>query len=479
MPTDRLPFRTAARHLLALSLPLILSNSFWTLQIFIDRVFIAAVGDDAVAATMPTVGYFWTVMALLNNTVLYVTVFVAQYLGAGRPGRTGPVVWQALWFALAAGLVFPLLAPVVDRVIAATAHSPEVKHLESVYFRSLTFCALPMLVVAAVNGFFAGRGKSWTVLLVNAVGMAVNAGLAYVLIRGNAHDPAAAMHGAGVAAALGSAASAALGLGLLFGRRNRAGFATLSGWRPDPVLFKRFLRYGLPNGVQWMIEGVAFTLFVVLIGNIGQRELAATSLTFSLNMLTFLPCLGLGQGVEVLVGRHQGERNPDRSARYTWVGAQLATGYMAFVAALYCLVPGYMVLPFQAEMDPGVWEKVGPLVPVLLRFVALYSLADGVNIILSYGLRGAGDTRFVVLVAIGLSWPLMVFPTYLAAHFGWGLEAAWGAAVVYISVTAALYAWRFVGGRWRTMSVIEAAVADTDPAGRADPAAVELPKLPV
>src|SRR5205085_11860357 len=123
----------------------------------------------------------------------------------------------------------------------------------------------------------------------------------------------------------------------------------------------------------------------------------------SLNMLTFLPVLGLGQGVEVLVGRRQGEGRPDLSARTTWAGATLATAWMAFVGVLYCTIPGWMTVPFSWEMKPYEWASAGPLVPVLLRFVAAYSLAVGVNIILAYALRGPGDTRLVVFVAIGLA----------------------------------------------------------------------------
>jgi MATE family multidrug resistance protein len=196
-------------------------------------------------------------------------------------------------------------------------------------------------------------------------------------------------------------------------------------------------------------------------------------------MLTFLPVMGLGQGVEVLVGRRQGERRPELSARTTWTGVKLATAYMAFVAVLYCAIPGWMAWPFAQEMPADEWARVGPLIPVLLRFVAAYSLADGVNIILAYALRGAGDTRFVVLVSVVLSWPLMVVPTWLVWRNGYGVQPAWAAATVYLAVTAGVYIARFAGGRWRTMTVIEAAVAEPDEPAAPEPAAAELPTLRV
>ena len=474
MPDDRPDPRPGGyRELFLLSLPLMLSSSFATIQIVIDRIFISRVGTEAAAAAMPAVAYFWTPFALLFFTVMYATVFVAQYAGAGRPRRIGPVVWQAGYFSLLAGVLFPLTIIPVRWLVETTSHDPGVKELELAYHSALTLAALPMLLVGTVTGFFAGRGQSWTVLLINTVGSLANAACAYPLIALRAHDPAAAMAGAGYAAALGSSVAAVFGLCLLARKKYREEFATLSGWRFDRELFARFLRFGLPNGLQWMIEGLAFTAFILIVGNMGADVAAATTLTLTLNMLTFLPVMGLGQGVEVLVGRRQGEKRPDLSAATTWAGAKLATGWMAFVAVLYCTVPGWLAAPFAAEMKAEEWARVGPLVPVLLRFVAAYSLADGVNIILAYALRGAGDTRFVVLVAVALSWPLMVIPTYLVWQWGYGVEPAWGAATVYLAVTAGVYVVRFLGGKWRTMTVIEAAVPGV---GQVDPA--DAPRLP-
>jgi multidrug resistance protein, MATE family len=319
-------------------------------------------------------------------------------------------------------------------------------------------------VTAAMNGFFAGRGRSWTVLLINAVGTTTNAVLAVPLILWQKDDPVAAIAGAGYAAALGSTVSALFGLFLFFRPRYRAEFQTLAGWRFDPKLFLRLMRFGLPNGVQWCIEGLSFTLFILLVGNLGPRELAATTLTFSLNMLTFLPVMGLGQGVEVLVGRRQGEERPDLSAKSTWTAVKLATAYNFLIAFLYVTIPDKMVWLFASETDPVEWAAIAPMIPLLLQFVAAYTLADGINIILSYALRGAGDTRFVVLVAIGLSWPLMVIPTWIATEYGWGIKAAWAAATLYIAATAGVYILRFLGGRWRTMKVIETPVAVEPPA---------------
>src|SRR5690348_15773526 len=84
-------------ELTRLALPFILSNSFLTLQVAFDRILLSRAASDAVAASMPAVLLFWTPVSLLQNTVGYATIFVAQYWGAGQPRRVGPVVWQAIY----------------------------------------------------------------------------------------------------------------------------------------------------------------------------------------------------------------------------------------------------------------------------------------------------------------------------------------------------------------------------------------------
>lgn len=463
------------RELLRLALPLILSNSFWTLQVTIDRVLLARLSSDAVSAAFLATLLFWTPLALLFNTAGYSATFVAQYTGAGRPGRVGPAVWQALWFSLLSGVAFLALIPLADPLLSLgqttgavqsqdldappDQDADAVRTLGTIYFRCLCFSVLPALVVAAVSGFFAGRGDSWTVMLINALGLVVNAVLDYALIYGNWGFPNWGIAGAGWATVIGTTASAVLGLGLMLRADHRTAFATLSGWRLEKDLFLRLMRFGLPSGLPWMIDGLAFTAFIVLVRSLGPAPLAATSIAFTLNMVAFLPMLGTAQAVSVLVGQRLGEDRPDLAERTTWTGCGLASLYMTIVALLYVVVPELFLFLFLIGKDkqPESWAAVAALVPALLRFVALYSLVDGINLVISFALRGAGDTRFVTLVALCLSWPIMVLPTVAAVNYGGSLYWAWTFASAYIMVQALVFLVRFRQGKWKTMRVIETA----------------------
>ena len=452
------PAAGGTAELLRLAWPLVLSNSFWTLQIVLDRILISRSLGEGVGAAFSAAMLFWVPMALLQNTASYATTFVAQYSGANQPHRIGPAVWQSLYFSIATGLAFLGLVPLSEPLIALGEHAPELQTMEVVYFRCLCFAALPILVTHSVSSFFAGRGDSRTVLVINAVGLTVNAFLTCAWIFGLWGFPQLGIAGAGWATVLGSSTSALVGLGWMLRPRFQAAFNT-HRWKFEGDLFRRLMRFGIPNGIFASLDVLAFTIFLVLVGRLGKVELAASSIAFTLNLFSFLPSFGLGQAVGVLVGKRLGENRSDVAERTTWSGLRIGLVYMFVIGLIYLLLPDQLVMIFQSENDAAQWDKIAALIPGLLAFVALYSFFDAMNLVFSFALRGAGDTRFVTLIAFFLSWPIMVLPTWAAWYFDWGLYWAWTFASVYILLLAVVFLLRFRQGRWRSMRVIEMAAA--------------------
>ncbi len=75
-------------------------------------------------------------------------------------------------------------------------------------------------------------------------------------------------------------------------------------------------------------------------------NLAATTIAFNINTLAFMPMIGIGIAVSVLVGRHIGRGDPETASRSTYSGFFLTFVYMGVVALLYVAVPGLFTAPF-------------------------------------------------------------------------------------------------------------------------------------
>jgi MATE family multidrug resistance protein len=95
------------------------------------------------------------------------------------------------------------------------------------------------------------------------------------------------------------------------------------------------------------------------------------------------------------------------------------------------------------------------LTVVLLRFVAAYCLFDAMNVIFSAAIKGAGDTRFVMITTT-ITSAIPVLLTWLGLyHFGLGIYWAWIVMTGWVTVLGFIYMARFMQGKWRSMRVIE------------------------
>jgi MATE family multidrug resistance protein len=296
------------------------------------------------------------------------------------------------------------------------------------------------------------------VLGIEAFGTTVNVVLALVLIFGRAGFPEWGITGAGWATVAGSWASALLAVVLLLARHYRSDFATATGWRLEPALFGRLMRYGGPAGTQVFLDVFVFNMFVQLVGRLGDAQAGATALTIRLNMIAFLPMFGLAQAVCILVGQRLGADRPDLAEKTAYTGLKWNFAYMAVVAAIYLTLPDLLVSVFQNDHEVKDFAAVAAIVPRLLVCVAVYSVADAVTFTFAFALRGAGDTVFVTAMTFCLAWPIMVVPTYLVVRAGGNVNWAWWFATAHIFAMGACFYLRFRTGKWKAMRVIEPAL---------------------
>ena len=444
------------REVLVVAIPLILSTATWSVQHFVDRMFLTWYSPEAIAAAMPAGMLNFSMISIFMGTAGYVTTFVAQYYGARRFHRIGPALWQGVYVSLLGGLVIVCAIPFAEPVFRLVGHSPLVQQNEVAYFKILSLGGGAYTASYVLSAFFSGRGKTWPVLWVNVATTVVNLLLDYALIFGHWGFPELGIRGAGIATVVAGVFSLLMFFVLLSSGSNNDTFHTIKGWRLEKDLFVRLLRYGFPSGVQFFLEMAGFTAFVLLVGRLGIASLAATNIAFNINTLAFMPMIGCGIAVSVLVGQYLGGDKPDRAQSVVYSGFHLTLVYMVSIAAAYVLVPDVFVAPFALRADPEGFSEIYGYSVILLRFVAVYSVFDTMNIIFCSAIKGAGDTRYVMLITVILSVFVFVLPVYLAVVvFELGLMVAWVFATVYITLLGFIFYFRFLGGKWKTMRVIE------------------------
>lgn len=205
-----------------------------------------------------------------------------------------------------------------------------------------------------------------------------------------------------------------------------------------------------------LLDVTGFTVFVILVGRLGEMEAQATSMAFSINTVSFMPVWGLGIAASILVGQRLGENRDDLAARATWTTYQIGLAYMGCITALYALWPDLFLQGFfDEELDPDYMSKLHDMALTLLYFVAAYNLFDATQIIFVSALKGSGDTKFIMLMSLSMATVLAVM-SYLAVEvFHFDVYSCWVLIVIWLIVMAAAYFLRFLTGKWRHMRVID------------------------
>jgi len=405
---------------------------------------------------MTVLGVFWVPMALLQQTVSYVTTFVVQYFGANEKEKIGAAVWQSLYVSFFGGVGFLFLNYFSSTFFFMVSHPHSIQKLEVEYFNSIAFTALPTAFVAAISGFFTGIGLTKTVIWINFVGLILNVILDYIMIFGHFGFPALGIAGAGYATAISTLIAAFYGLYLLLKEENEVVYKLRSSFSPNLKLITQFLKYGIPSGLQWALEGLAFTSFLILMGKLpnGEVALVSSSIGVTVMMLSILPSMGIAQAVMMLVGQSLGEKNPKKAEMITWCGVRITTLYMTFVAITFFSFPNFYLSWFKNEENILLWSQILKTTPDILKVVALFTLFDSIYLNLSFALKGAGDTKFVSLLALTLPWPLMVLPALIFKNYNNALLISWLFVAVYSITITIFLLFRFRNGKWKDMSVI-------------------------
>ncbi|NJB68307.1 MATE family multidrug resistance protein [Desulfobaculum xiamenense] len=455
---SRWAVRNGYRDVLTIGLPLVASMASNTITQFTDRVFLAHYSLETLAASLSAGVVSFGFSAFFAGLASYVNVFVAQYTGAGRNLRVGPALWQGLWFALVAGLCMSALALPAEWIFTVAGHAPVVQAMEVDYYRILCFASAFSILDVVLGGFYTGRGITRPVMVVNLAGALLNIPLDYMFIYGFGPIPEMGIRGAGYATAIAWGFSAALFAVLIFTRKNEESFAVRSGWRVQPDLFRRLVRFGLPSGVEFFLDVFGFTVFILLVGRIGNVELAATNMVFSLNQFSFMPMIGLHIAVQSMVGQAVGAGCPDDGEAAATSTMHLCVGWAAVMALIYLLLPGPLTDLFRPDgFTAAQYAPVRDTGRILLMFVAFYTLFDAVAITYLGALKGAGDTAYTMRLIGAASMCAMVVPSYVALEvLHAGLYAGWLCVVSYVLLLAFFALRRFRRGHWRGMRVIEA-----------------------
>jgi MATE family multidrug resistance protein len=395
-----------------------------------------------------TVG--WIVLTVFFAINIGVTALVARATGARDRTLAARAAGQGMLLAALLGLgLIALAMPLASAITSLLGVSGQVAELATGYIRIFSLAMPAAGMASAVNAAMRGSGDARRPLLVMLVVNGANVVGSWTLMNGFAPlgIPAIGVLGSACGAACGWTLGCVLAIVLLRREHPRAPRLTGAALQPSRDITRRILRVGLPSSAELVIFQIGILTFNRAVIGLGPVVYAANATINTMDSVGTLPGFGFSVAATALVGQALGAANPEQAGRAVWESLKPCLLVMTAVGLVEAVAPHLMLGLFVA--DPAVLTAGD----IAMRLSLVTLPASAFTFVFNGALRGAGDTKFPVVVRAGGTWGMRVPLATLVLIPLLGLPGARLAMALDFTTQAALAYWRFRSGRWRKTRV--------------------------
>ena len=441
-PIDAVEHRDAGAALRRLATPNALAMVSDQLLGIVDTIAIGALGTAALAGITGAVGVFMVLGIGLFAFGSGVRIVGAQAIGAGQSERFGAIVRAAVVVPLAIA-AFAALASVFTARPLMQAILPGDAPLDAAsrYLVLRCCCLIPMVCSGMLAAAFATAGDSRLTLRLLVVINVVHVPLVFVLALGALTHQAFGLTGAGISSLIAELVGLAYAI---YETAKRPELGIFAARTIDRALVRLTAAISWPEFVFLVLQIVPEPVTIALLAPAGTESVAAFRALSLVSDVTWSLPGALGDASEIVAGQRIGARDYDGAKTFQREATRLSVLLCAIVGATFaCLAWPLAALctlsPALASIAAApLAVHVGVTLP--LKGYAMTVLAP---------IRGAGDTRFVMvmgivttLVAVGA-----IYAGIRVLHLGlWSVPIGWTAGWLARSAITTV---RLNGGDWR------------------------------
>ena len=431
--TSRPGERSALRELLSLAMPIVLVQVGLMAMGVVDTIMVGHVSATALSAVALGNVYFFALAVFGMGMLMALDPIVAQAVGAGDEPAVARAVQRGLLIAVAVSLVTSALLLPAEPVLRTLGQPPEVVPLAASYAVVSIPGTLPFFAFIVLRQTLQATGHVRPILMSILAANVVNGLLNWMLIFGRLGLPALGAIGSAWATSVSRLLLVVL-LGVAGWRQLRHRVFPLRREALSRRPLVRMLALGAPIGVQHQLEYGAFGVVALLMGWMGARQMAGHQIAINLASITFMVPLGVSGAAAVLVGRAVGRGDPVALRRASSAALVSGAAFMMVSAAAFLAAPRYLARVYSS--DPEVVAIAALLIPI----AGVFQVFDGLQVVATGVLRGLGDTRAPMVVAILGFWllgmPVSLFLGFRAgagpAGLWWGLVVGLGAVALFL-----------------------------------------------
>ncbi|WP_078544639.1 MATE family efflux transporter [Litchfieldia alkalitelluris] len=441
------------KKILLLAIPSIASFASMTLTGTINLIMVGQLGALAIAIVGVSNIIMYNAWALFSGIGHTTNYLVAQNYGSNTMKQGVERTYIAFYlcvfaciFTFLVGLFFP------ESIFRVLGSSVEMIEEGSTYLQIRFYAMLFSIFIFVFHGFFRGIGDTKTPMISSVVGNVIMIILTYGLTYGNLGLPKLGLFGAGLALLIGEFVIFLICAYVYFIKLHKS-YETRSRVAFNYKESKLILGESSKLGIQEFSMSMAMFVFTAFVTRLGTEALAANEVALSVMSLGFMPAFAFGSTATILVGQEVGRGQP-------FEGKKAGTN-TAIIGSIFLFILGILQFFFAEPIarvythDPAVYE----LAARLIMISAFLQLFDGLLNFYAGGLRGIGDTSFLLKTSLILGWLLFIPLSYLLT-FTLELASigAWISLYTYLTAFGVCVMIRFYRSDW---SLVRANVGET------------------
>jgi putative MATE family efflux protein len=436
------------KHIWNVSYPIFLSLLAQNIINVTDTAFLGRIGEVELGASALGGLAYICAFTLAFGFSTGSQIVIARRNGEGAYTQIGAVMMQGVFFLFVmAVLLFSFVQCFSTSMMRVLVSSELILNATVDFLDIRAFGFFFSFLNVMFRAFFVGITRT-RVLTINAILMALtNIVLDYLLIFGHAGFPALGLKGAAIASVCAEAVS--ILFFLIYTRctvdLKKYGLNRLYAF--DFALLRRILNTSVFTMLQYFLSMSTFLFFFIAMERIGQRELAIANIVRSIYIVLFIPVNSLSTTANSLVSNAIGLGNTRQVVFIIKKIARLSFFIMAACAAVFCLLPEYILSVY--TNDPSLIAGSVPSIYVISGAM----LFCAVGSVVFNGVSGTGNTLPALLLeALTLAF-YCVYVYVLGIQLKMPVHICFTSEIVYFGLLLLLSSLYIKKGKWRGKTV--------------------------
>ena len=392
--------------LFSMALPIMLSMLIQSLYNVVDSIFVAQLGEDALAAVSLAFPVQQLMIAVSVGTSVGVNAIVSRRLGqrdqegAERAANSGILLMVISWLAFALTGFFG-----ADLFFSIFTQNAQVAEMGAMYLRICMVFGIGQFVEICMERLVQATGRSIYQMYSQITGALTNIILDPIFIFGMFGAPKMGVMGAAAATVLGQAAGGLLSTFLNIRFNHELKFSAKK-LRLHGESVKAIYQIGVPCIITQSISSVMNFGMNKILADFGEIAVSVMGVYFKLQSFIFMPCYGINNALVPIVSYNYGAGQRERVLQGIRKGIVMVSVVMAAGTAAFWIFPSGLLKLF------GDSEELIMAGKPALQIISLGFLPAGISLVNTALFQGIGRASYSlwvnvvrqILVLLPLAW---------------------------------------------------------------------------